>query len=108
MADLIPLTRRRAASTGLRQGDANPARFAAIDYVNKILIAPDGSRITDHFDGKERAEVTGTVVQCRTRRGLALHEGTCSAMLNIRAALSENYCETGAQGINSAGLHAPP
>src|SRR4051812_18047343 len=46
MADMIPLTKRRAASAGRWKSDTNPARFAAIDYVNKLVIAPNGSRIT--------------------------------------------------------------
>jgi hypothetical protein len=46
MPDLIRHAKLRVTSAGFRQGEANPARFAAIEYVNELETAPNGSRIT--------------------------------------------------------------
>jgi Helix-turn-helix domain len=99
MANLIPLTRQRAASTGFRQGDANPARFAAIDYVNKLVIAPDGSRITS----TEKNVLKSLAQWYNAELGVAW---PCMRELAQRCSISERHCRRTIARLERKGVIA--
>lgn len=85
MADLVRITKRRTASSGLRQSDANPARFAAIDYVNQLVITPDGSRITS----TEKNVLKSLAQWYNAELGVAW---PCMRELAQRCSISERHC----------------